>query len=465
MLFFLIGLFSKTEGIGVTGNFPQNMKPGSESQIEIKVKKGSMGGFAKLQLDLPEGFSATESESKGANFSYADGIVKWVWPALPTEDEFLVRFTLKADGSMNGIKTIGGKFSYVENNAKQVVEMLPAEINVSNEETQSASASAPETNPSNASTTTAISQTAETKTTEPVAAATNETKQATPTETTQTENSGSLNDEPPGNVTVTRLIKPGSTPNEHIIEMTINKGNVKGFAKHSDDLPAGYTAKAITTSESSFSVADGKIKFVWVNLPSKEVVTISYLLTGRSNAMVVLKGEFSYLANDQSKKFVLGDATLPNTPSAQELTTAVPTPTETPTNAENKESVAQTPSTTPASTEKPKEENSTETVTDNSMKNAVGTINYRVQVGAFNNSAVTAQTISRKFGIRDRIISEMHNNMVKFMVGNHGDYKNARDQREQVKASVNSAFVVAYNGAKRITVQEALMLTNQKWFK
>ena len=54
----------------------------------------------------------------------------------------------------------------------------------------------------------------------------------------------------------------------------------------------------------------------------------------------------------------------------------------------------------------------------------------------------------------------------KFMIGNFGEYKEARNNRETIKdKGCRSAFVVAYNGAKRITVQEALMISNQKWFK
>jgi N-acetylmuramoyl-L-alanine amidase len=86
-------------------------------------------------------------------------------------------------------------------------------------------------------------------------------------------------------------------------------------------------------------------------------------------------------------------------------------------------------------------------------------------VGAFKN-AIQSDVLAKKFNISETIKSEMAEGYSKFMVGNFGEYKQARSHRENVKQKgCNSAFVVAYNGAKRITVQEALMITSQKWFK
>ncbi len=470
ILFFLIGIFSNADGISVSGNFPKNMQPGSEVEIEVKVKKGGLGGFAKLQLEMPEGFIATEVESKGGNFSFTPGIVKWVWPALPTEDEVIVKFKLKAENSLSGVKTIGGKFSYVENNAKQVVEMPPVEISINADAT--AANTTTETPATNTTAPITPTQTPETPslaaTPTPTTPPVEENKQTTTTSTT------SLNDEPPGNVTVLRYIKDGSNADEHLIELKITKGSIKGFAKYTDELPSGYTAKSVSTSESSFSVADGKVKFVWVTLPSKEEITISYLLSGRSQSMVNMNGEFSYLANDQSKKFIMQVVTLPNTPSAENIAqttpSAVPTPTEVPanTNTTTPETVAKTETTTPTVTTTPVDNNTTnttETTANTVTENKAGSINYRVQIGAFSNSAVTAQVLARKFKVKGNIISEMQGGLNKFMIGNHAEYKSAHDQREGIKSSINSAFVVAYNGSKRISVQEGLMLTNQKWFK
>jgi len=477
ILLFILGLFSNADGISVSGSFPKTMQPGSEAVVEVKVTKGALGGFAKLQLELPEGFTVTEIENKSGTFSFASGIVKWVWPALPSESDVVVKFNLKADATMSGAKTVAGKFSYVENNAKQVVEMPVAEINI----TTDGGAVATENNstPTNTSTpnpveTPTIASTPTVAAT-PTVPSTPETPttsitQSTPT-TVVTPTTSSLNDEPPGSVTVLRYIKAGNTPDEHIIEMKISKGSIKGFAKFTDDLPAGYTAKSVNTSESSFSVADGKVKFVWVTLPSQEEITISYILSGRSTSMVNLTGEFSYLANDQSKKFIMQLVTLPNTPSAEVV--AVTTPTEVPTNTTVPTTTTTpevtttiTPTTTPeVPTNTVSNTNPENTTATNITENRAGDINYRVQIGAFNNPSVTSQVLARKFGVRGNIISEMQGGLNKFMVGNHPEYRNAHDQRDQVKSSVTSAFVVAYNGAKRITVQEALMLTNQKWFK
>lgn len=469
ILFFIISLFGKVDGIGISGNFPTTMKPGSEAIIELKVKKGSMGGFAKLQLDVPEGFSATEIDSKGSNFSFTPGLIKWVWPALPTEDEVIVKFKLVADAGMSGVKTVGGKFSYVENNAKQVVDMAPVDINITNEEGQvAATPPSTETKTTEATPTPTQEPVAETKTTAP---ATTQTPTQTPiTETkttteTTTPPPPSLNDEPAGSVTVLRYIKAGSNPDEHLIEMKVSKGSIRGFAKFSDELPAGYTAKAVKTSESSFSVADGKIKFVWVTLPADEEIVISYLLSGRSASMVELKGEFSYLANDQSKKFVMQTVTLPNTPSGEPIANNTPTTTETPTVASTPTTSATPTETTQAVTTYTESPSKPETPTNTEKSTKVGEIDYRVQIGAFSNANVSAQTLKRKFGVSGDIISEMHGGLNKFMIGSYNEYKGAKDRRDQIRGSIASAFVVAYNGSKRITVQEALMLTNQKWFK
>lgn len=465
-MLFIFGLFTNADGISVSGNFPKTMQPGTEAAVEVKVTKGGLAGFAKLQLELPEGFTATEVESKGGTFSFASGIVKWVWPALPSESDVVVKFNLKADATLSGLKTIGGKFSYVENNAKQVVEMPAVEINITSD--GAAVATQTPSTPTNTETTIPSTPTVASTPTTPSTPETPTTSitQTTPS-TAVTPTVASLNDEPPGTVTVIRYIKAGSTPDEHIIEMKVSKGSIKGFAKFTDDLPAGYTAKSITASESSFSVADGKVKFVWVTLPSQEEITISYVLSGRSSSMVNLNGEFSYLANDQSKKFIMQVVTLPNTPSSEVV--AVTTPTEVPTNTTVPTTTTTPEVTTTTTTSEVITNTVTNTTPDNTAtsitENRSGEINYRVQIGAFSNSSVTSQVLSRKFGVRGTIISEMQSGLNKFMIGNHPEYRNARDQREQVKSSINSAFVVAYNGPKRITVQEALMLTNQKWFK
>jgi cell division protein FtsN len=109
--------------------------------------------------------------------------------------------------------------------------------------------------------------------------------------------------------------------------------------------------------------------------------------------------------------------------------------------------------------------------TDNATTNSTvvakkeGNVAYHVQIGAFTN-AIASDVLAKKFNINDKIKSEMAEGFSKFMIGNFGEYKEARTNRETMKEKgCRSAFVVAYNGAKRITVQEALMITNQKWFK
>jgi hypothetical protein len=125
---FLFSFFFGDTPVTLSGNFPKNAKVATEFIAEIKVNKSNIGGFAKLQLEVPQGFTVKELDSRTGNFSFATNIAKIIWTAMPSDPEFTVKFTISADASAAGAKTIASKFSYVNNNNKEVVEMTPAEI-------------------------------------------------------------------------------------------------------------------------------------------------------------------------------------------------------------------------------------------------------------------------------------------------------------------------------------------------
>lgn len=455
---FFYSLFFEDGPVTVKGNFPANIKPGTEVTAELIVNKGSMGGFAKLQVEVPDGLTVKESDSKGASFTFASGIGKWIWTGVPSDAVFTVKFVLIADAGASGAKSIAAKFSYIENNNKQVVEMAPVEVTIGD----------------GAAVATSNLPAAETKTEAPVAATPTptetpkaptetpvtpiETPVAATAKTTETTAPAPVSaEEPNSNVTAKRTITFDSKrPNEWNINIKIKKDGIKGFARYSDNLPEGFTAKSDKVEGSSFSVADNRIKFVWVNIPEKEELEISYVLSGPKSD-VTLEGEFSYLESNQSKFFKLPFEKLPaldNLSPVTETTTPV-TETKTETKTEAPATAVVTPTETPAVV------TPTETAKTNSN------ISYCVQIGAYTNAAITASKLTAKYNMKETIRSEMAGGFTKFLIGKYGEYKQARDHRETVKSSkgIKGAFVVSYNGPVRITVQEALMISNQKWYR
>lgn len=62
--------------------------------------------------------------------------------------------------------------------------------------------------------------------------------------------------------------------------------------------------------------------------------------------------------------------------------------------------------------------------------------------------------------------TEQVNGLNKYTNGSFADYNGAHDQRNEIRTNGGTdAFVTAYNNGNRITVQEALMITTQKWIQ
>src|ERR1700741_3362714 len=123
------------DGVSVNAKFPASATPGSEFTVEVTIKKGTTSGFAKLQIDLPAGFTAKEGESKGGAFAFNNQSAKYIWTALPGDEEFTVKFNVLVDPAATGTKTVQGKFSYIVNNVKQQIDIAPSDISLGGAET------------------------------------------------------------------------------------------------------------------------------------------------------------------------------------------------------------------------------------------------------------------------------------------------------------------------------------------
>ena len=98
---------------------PSNATQGQEFQISITVNKSDVTGFARLQLDMPQGFTVKGSQTQGATFSFKDNKARFLWMSLPADKTLNVSCLATADNSVTGSINIEGSFSYVLNNETQ----------------------------------------------------------------------------------------------------------------------------------------------------------------------------------------------------------------------------------------------------------------------------------------------------------------------------------------------------------
>jgi hypothetical protein len=115
------------QDVKVTSNIPAEVEAGKEFTVELTVNKGDVSGFAKLQQELPTGFSATPENPNGSTFSFKEQKVKFLWMALPGDKTFKVSYKVKVDASVIGDQILDGSFSYILNNETQKAA-LPKDI-------------------------------------------------------------------------------------------------------------------------------------------------------------------------------------------------------------------------------------------------------------------------------------------------------------------------------------------------
>ena len=431
--------------ITVKQQVPNEIVSGSEAVVEIIIKKNDITGFAKVQQDFPDGFTAEPLDTKGATFSFKDNKIKFIWMALPSDEEFTISYKIKPNENTEGKFSIGGKFSFIADSERKNIEIEEASFTITKQLLTEESVTEQPT-------------TEEPTTEEPVV-------EQPVTEEPTTEQP--VSEEPATAVSINckRTIE-SIEDGKYKVTVEINKNGIQGFAKITEQIPDGFTASEGDSKGGVFSFREKEAKILWMAIPKETTYTISYNIianAGTVNGNYEIKGYYSYLENDITQKYDLESSSFELNVEmvAEEPTTEEPV-TEEPT---TEEPVVEQPTTEEPVTEEPTtngSDNNSGKVT--SVPNPEKGVSYKVQVGA-GHQKVPSNYFAVKFNLKDNVSTENHEGWIKYIVGSYSEYKAARDKRNIVRNNVKTAFVTAYNSGNRITVQEALMISNQKWYK
>jgi hypothetical protein len=238
MLLFVAGTSFNTEDkVSITQDIPNSANPGAEFIVSFKVQKASISGVARLQQDLPDGFTAEENNSSGADFLFEDNSVKFIWTSLPKENDFIVSYKIKVDKNIIGSQTLNGVFVYLNEGKTIRYPLLPVMINILKE---------------------------------------NPVSMTTPSVTR-------------------KLLSIAPEKGEYRMELNIVTNNLLDQASFTDEIPSGYIAEAIDAHNATFTSENNNIKFSWSQMPAEKEFTISYLVkSGSPGPSPVINGYFSY---------------------------------------------------------------------------------------------------------------------------------------------------------------------------
>lgn len=117
--------------IGIQSKFYGTAQAGNKGTLEVQITRHTINSFAKYQLELPDGVSASEIDSKGGVFSTEKNKAKIVWINLPSEKTFSIKLKIYFNESVHFPVTLYQKFYYLEKSVKKEVSTEPIVLNES----------------------------------------------------------------------------------------------------------------------------------------------------------------------------------------------------------------------------------------------------------------------------------------------------------------------------------------------
>jgi len=424
--------------VGLKLSAPSQVVAGDEFTVTLTISKGNITGFARFHQDLPKGFEVEEtgSDNEGAVFSFADQRLRLIWANLPENvSELRISYRIRiVEPRLRGNLPMIGRFTYVVNNERLVaeVENAPVVVRAASSVAPSQSIDIEDFQNDDVELAAAVAPAVPVV---PAAVATPATQPAPTTATIM----------PEGSVFVMRQ-KPYMVDKDFYVNLKVTKGELSGYGKIEEELlTPNSNVEVIETKGALFSTEGNEVIFRWLKLPSENEFVISYKVTPRqTSSPLSVKGVFTFDngGNEESKDIDERDI---------DFSEHVPVPPL---------AAAQAEQARP--TQQPKEP---------PRQTVQRGLVFKVQLLATRQSIGNSDAINAffaKFRISEPITEEVQDfdptqYAYKYVIGPYRRYDHAAAVRDQMWAKgITDAFVTCYNNGDRITIQEALMISNRR---
>ncbi len=431
---FLVVLFLSgipDQEIGVSLQIPDQVQGGSNFEVKLTISKGDLESFSRFTQQIPYGLKARRVSSANADFTFEDQRVRLIWLKLPPEPQVTVTYEISVNKRLKGIFRLDGEFSYIDENERKTIE-----VKGGHEITIIPDPSVPD------SLLTDVGSFGE----------------GVPAWLREESKKEQLS------VVRTDPVKTG--PHEYTVDLRISKDGLDKFAKIEEYLPEGFRAVEGDAKGGIFSFSQGTAKFLWMNLPPESEFTVSYKIIpdpGKTIKELNISGSFSYISGNQSKTLAVTqkNSNLADITNRKKDTTL----------SEKRPDVSQKlPEKNTAEPDRGFEVPTGEVIPakaeESDLLQPEAGIYYRVQLAAGHHK-INIDKYFEKRKVDDPVRMEFHEGWRKYTAGSFDIYHDARDYRVKIwnTTPIDDAFVSAYNNGKRITVQEALMISGQKWYQ
>ena len=225
------------------------------------------------------------------------------------------------------------------------------------------------------------------------------------------------------------------------IDLVIDGEGFDGFLKITEETPNNCIVEIIDSELSLSQMENGVLNFIWFDAKSPLPITVTYKVLGCAhNATLNIKGKIDYAFG--------------NSGFSQDIAYYIA-------DSENCDVMLDLDQV---------DKNTTSQKVNNTSKNNALThdkgVSYRVQLMAGHND-LTESWISYKYHFNGRSDTEMHEGWIKYTTGSYQEYHSARNEREKINKvhDFPEPFVTAYYLGQRITVGEALIISQQDWIQ